>query len=513
MRTENSIRNISISIFTQIIMTILGFVSRKVFLENLGITYLGVNGLLTNVLSLLGLLEAGIGSSIVYNLYKPLAERDEDKIIALMQLYKKAYNVLAVVVFIASIALYPFLTFMIKSDESIANLTIIYGIFVIKNVIAYLFSYKWCIINADQKGYILSRRNLFFSVFITLTKIGVLYITKSYVLFLMIEVVITVVQCFYNGKVVDRLYPYVKEKNKYKLDNDTKNNIWKNVRALFLHNIGGYCVFGTDNLLISKFVSVATVGIYSNYTMIINQLTSLITPIMSGIGASVGNLIATEGEEKSYSIFNITYLVNFWIYSWCVIFLYNLLNPFIGWIFGKEYLLENFTFIIILVNCYLNGLRSSISTFKTKAGIFVQDKYVPILESLINLCVSILLAKRIGLVGVFLGTTISTLSIVFWNSPRLVYKNLFNRPVKEYFKRYVFYVILTLLSGTITTMLCNKVNIANVFLQLCIKGIITILVPNSIYIAIFFKTSEFKYLYSILKTQLNKIIILKKAVN
>ena len=331
MRTKNSIKNICISILTQIVITLLGFVSRKVFIDNLGTEYLGINGLLSNVLSMLSLVEGGIGTSIVYNLYKPLAENDEPRIIALVQLYKKLYGILAIIIFGLSLTLYPFLGILMKDGSTVTSINIIYFIFVSKNIISYLNAHKWSLINADQKGYVLAKYNLIFNILTTVSKIIVLVVTNNYILFLLIEIAIFVIQNLWNGKVVNERYPYIKTKKKYTIDKEIKSNLITNVKALFLHNIGSYCVLGTDNILISTFISVKAVGLYSNYTMIIGQLSSLLNPIVGGIGASVGNLIATENKEKNYEIFNVTYLINFWIYGVCVIFLYNLLEPFINW--------------------------------------------------------------------------------------------------------------------------------------------------------------------------------------
>ena len=162
MRTESSLKNMYIGIITQIIITLLGFISRKVFISGLGTEYLGINGLLTNVLSMLSLVEGGIGTSIVYNLYKPLADNDTEKVTALVQLYKKLYGLLAILVAILSLMLYPFLGSLMKGGTSGKYITVVYFIFVIKNIISYLNAHKWSLINADQKGYVLARINLIF---------------------------------------------------------------------------------------------------------------------------------------------------------------------------------------------------------------------------------------------------------------------------------------------------------------------------------------------------------------
>ena len=512
MRIKNSIKNIYISIFTQLVITLLGFISRRVFISSLGSEYLGVNGLLTNVLSMLSLVEGGIGTSIVYNLYKPLAEDDKPRVVALIQLYKKTYAILAIIVFVLSMALYPFLGVLVKQSDGISYLAIVYFLFVFKNIVSYLNAHKWSLINADQKGYVLARYNLLFNVITTIAKIVVLATTQNYVLYLVIEVLIFLVQNIWNGKVVNERYPYIKVKEKFEVDKDTKETMKENVKAMFLHNVGGYCVFGTDNILISALVNLKTVGLYSNYTMVINQLKGLLTPIIDGIGASVGNLIATESKEKSYEIFNVVYLINFWIYGFCSIILFNLLEPFIDLWLGKGLLLDKFTFVIILLNFYISGLRSSIITFKTKSGIFTNDKYVPIIESVINLGASIILAKYYGLVGIFLGTTISTLAIPFWLQPKLVYNNVFNKSVVEYFYKYFKYLFITIFAGVVTTIFCNYVNINNILISLVIKGILGTVSINIIFLVAFFRTNEMKYIFTLLKDMLNGIYLKVKRV-
>ncbi|MEG2776788.1 MAG: oligosaccharide flippase family protein [Cellulosilyticaceae bacterium] len=512
MRTERAAKNIAMSIVSQIIIILLGFISRKVFINSLGAEYLGVNGLLTNVLSMMVLIESGIGISIVYNLYKPLAEGDEEKIIALVQLYKKAYGVLAMIMLGMSCVLYLFLGKLMKTDQPISGMFLVYSIFVIKNMVSYLNAYKWALINADQKGYILSRNNLFFQIITTVIKIAVLKITDSYLMFLVAELIIFIGQNIFNTYVVYKHYPYIKTKENRVIDQDTKKNINQNVRAMFLHNIGGYLVTSTDNILISALVSLKSLGLYSNYTMVIGQLSALLGPIIGGIGAGVGNLIATEDRKKVYSIFKISFFVSFWIYSFAAIFLFNLLEPFIEWWIGEGYLLDRLTFLVILLNFYIGGMRGPIGTFKSKAGLFVQDKYAPVIEGVLNLVASIILVRYIGLVGVFIGTTISTLAVPFWNQARIVYRELFKQPVRKFFYKYMIYTILMLVSGFITTVICNTCVSGNSFISLVMRGMICVLVPNAIYLGLFFRTKEFEYLWNAIKGQTLRLRIKNRNV-
>ena len=505
MRIKNSIKNIYYSLLIQVCMTLLGFISRRVFINNLDIEYLGVNGLLTNILSMLSLVEGGIGASIVYNMYKPLAEDDKPAIIALVQLYKKLYMVVAAVVFAISLLIYPFLGKIMKDSNNVAYITIIYFIFVGKNIVTYLNAHKWSLINADQKGYVLNKYNLRFNIGTYIIKILVLQFTKNYILYIIIEFIISLIQTMWNGSIVNKQYPYIKTTKKYIVDKKIKSNLFTNVKAIMFHNIGGYIVTGTDNILISALVNVKSVGLYSNYTMVMNQLSGILTQVLGGIGASVGNLIATEDSDKSYSIFKVTHFINFWIYSFSVIFLYNLLEPFIDWWLGKGLLLDKMTFIVVLLNYYLMGLRNTVLTFKNKAGIFDEDKYFPLIEAGINLGASLILVKYFGLAGIFLGTTISTLAIPMWTQPKLVFNKIFDVSLREYYKRYSLYAILTIVIGFITTLFCNIVQENNLFLSLIIKGIICVIIPNCAYLILFLKTEEMKYIYSIIKPIISKI--------
>ena len=505
MRIKNSIKNIYYSLLIQVCMTLLGFISRRVFINNLDIEYLGVNGLLTNILSMLSLVEGGIGASIVYNMYKPLAEDDKPAIIALVQLYKKLYMVVAAVVFVISLLIYPFLGKIMKDSNNVSYITVIYFIFVGNNIVTYLNAHKWSLINADQKGYVLNKYNLRFNIATYVIKILVLQFTKNYVLYIIIEFIISLIQTMWNGSIVNKQYPYIKIDKKYTVEKKVKTNLVTNVKAIMLHNIGGYIVTGTDNILISALVNVKSVGLYSNYTMVMSQLASILTQVLGGIGASVGNLIATEDSDKSYSIFKVTHFINFWIFSFAVIFLYNILEPFIDWWLGKGLLLDNMTFIVVLLNYYLMGLRNTILTFKNKAGIFDEDKYFPLIEAVINLGASLILVKYFGLAGIFLGTTVSTLAVPMWIQPKLVFNKIFNLSLREYYKKYLEYFLLTIIIGFTTTVLCNLVKVNNLFLSLIIKGIICAIVPNCIYLILFSKSDEMKYLYTVAKPIINKI--------
>ncbi len=513
MRIEHSIKNISMSIVSQVVIILLGFLSRKIFLDSLGSEYLGINGLLSNIISAMVLIEGGIGISIVYNLYKPLADDDRKQIIALVQLYKKAYRLLALVLLIISFVMYPYIYRLIGTNIKSTEIFIVYSLFVSKSIISYIYSYRWALINADQRGYVLAKNNLLFQVISMIGKIVILLLTSNYILYLIIEFILFFIQNFTNARIVNRRYPYINTTEKYNLNNEVKNDIKNKVKAMFIQNIGNYAIFSTDNILISAFINVGSVGLYSNYTMIMGQVSSLFGSVIGGIGNSVGNLIATEGKDKTLNIFNICYFVSFWIYSLSAIILYNLVEPFISWWLGSKYLLGEFTFIVLIMNYYIDGMKNPIVTFKIKSGIFTEDKYASVIEGVINLIFSMIFIKYFGLAGVFLGTTISYLFLSFWNHPRLVYKKVFNKCPSEYFVKYIKFLLIAIITGYMTTIVCSALISGYTFISLILRGIICLVVINTIYILVFYNTNEFKFLLNVVKSIISRVFYSLKIYN
>lgn len=491
MRTGNSIKNIMVGLLATVVIAFLGFISRKIFIDILGVAYLGLNGLMTNLIGLLALIESGIGTSITFHLYRPLAEGDKKRVVALVQLYKRLYRVLALIIFILGLGLFPFIDLLIKEGQSLSNVSTAYFLFLIQSVMGYFFSYKWSLINADQRGYVLVGIDTIFNIALVISRTLILISFQDYLIFLCVGIFSDLIQHLVKRNIVNKRYPYINTHKNYKLDDHTHSTIVNNIKALFLHNIGTYCVFGTDNILISTFISISTLGLYLNYNLIVGQVGSILNPILTGIGSSVGHLLASESKEKSYYIFRVVNLINFWCYSFGTILLYNLLEPFITWWLGYGYLLNNTSMLIILMNFYLTGMRISINIFKTRGGIFTQDQYMPLVEALINLIASLLLVSYLGLAGIFLGTTISTVLTVFWNAPKLVYTHLFKVSVTSYFKTYFSYLGLMFLVGSVTSLICNYIVQDTSFLALMVRGITCLIVVNFMYIIIFYKTPQF----------------------
>lgn len=495
MRVKNSILNIAAGLGNQIIITLLSFISRTIFINSLGIAYLGINGLLTNILSMLTLAEAGVGASIVYSLYKPVAENDQVKISVLMNFYKKAYMVVALVIFLLGLSIMPFLQYFVKGSN-FENLYLIYGIFLINTILPYLYVHKNNFLGVCQKGYIVTGIYSVSAILATCLKICVLYFTQNYILYLIIDSILIIITAIFLSIIVNKTYPFLKNTVSSKLDSATKQNIIKNVKAIVLQNIGTYLVMGTDNIIISSFISVAAVGLYSNYNMLIEICRTFINQIFNNIYHSVGNLVANESVEKIYSIYKVYMLLNFWLYSFFTISLCILIEPFVTLWLGSEYLMDKGVLVILMLVFYERGMRNAITTVKTTAGIFHEDRYAPLIQAVINLVTSVVLVDYIGIVGVFIGTLVSALAVPFWVTPYLVYKNIFCRPVTHYFFKYVYYTGIGITIFLLTSFICSLVVLDNIY-TLMLKAIICVVVPHFMYVCIFYKTDEFKYLLKV----------------
>ncbi|MFP3123371.1 hypothetical protein OH784_11550 [Ectobacillus funiculus] len=504
MRVKNSIINISAGLGSQIIITSLSFISRTVFINSLGVEYLGINGLFTNILAMLSLAEAGIGSSIVYSLYKPVAENDQEKINILMRLYRKAYLVIALIVLLLGLSLMPFLGYFIK-DSNVEHVHWIYLIFLLNTVAPYLYMHKNSFLSVCQKGYIVTGIYSISSIVSICLKIGVLQFTKNYILYLIIDSIITITTSIILAIIVNKMYPFLREKVASKLDIETKDKIVKNVKAIVLQNIGNYLVLGTDNIIISSFISVAAVGLYSNYNMLIDICRNFTYQIFNNTYHSVGNLVAKESLDKVYSVYKVYNFLNFWLYSFCSIFLCIIMDPFITLWIGSKFLMSKGVLFILMIIFYERGMRNAITTVKTTAGIFQEDRYAPLYQAAVNLIFSIIFVRYIGIAGVFLGTLISVLAVPFWFTPYLVYKKVFKKAVTSYYIRYMYYATVGLGTYFITSFLSNFV-LLNGLWGLILKGIVCLIVPNLIYVCIFHKTNEFQYLCGILKNIVGKLL-------
>jgi O-antigen/teichoic acid export membrane protein len=491
-RTENVARNAWFALVTEILNILLSFVSRTVFIYILGVEYLGINGLFTNVLLLLSFAELGIGNAIIYSMYKPLAIDDKEKIKSLMALYAKAYKLIGTFVFVAGLLVIPFMDYIIKDAPNIKeNLNLIYILFLANTTFSYFFVYKKSIIIADQKNYIVALYQQAFHIIQVLAQIIFLLLTHEYILFLIIQIVCTLLNNIITAKKADSMYPYLKEGNPKPLDKEERKSIFANVRALFLYKFGSVILNGTDNIIISALIGVVAVGLCSNYLLVISALQAISGQVMNAFTASVGNLNAIGDTDDKERVFKRIFFVSAWMFGFFAVGLYMFLNPFINLWLGKEFILPQGVIFAIVLHFYINAVHFTAYTYRTTMGLFVQGRLAPLAAAIINIILSLWLGKTIGLMGIFLATSVARFFTTGIVDPVLVYRVGFNKNPIHYYKRYFLFTSIFIGLYFVLDFIISWVKIGGFIGFFVQVGIVTLLF-NGILVLIFWKTEDFR---------------------
>lgn len=504
-RTEYSILNIITGLGGYATNTILGLICRMVFTRTLSAEYLGISGLFTNILTMLSLAELGIGSAIVYALYKPLAENNKEKIASLVQFYGKCYRIIGVIVATVGVALMPFLGLLIKEQPAIKeSLYLIYAIYLFNTTSTYFFSYRSSLIAAAQQNYIVTGINYLITIVQSIFQMICLLIAHEYLVYLIIQAIGTLTYNFTISYIAKRKFPYIAAKNIKPLEGEEKRGLIKNVRALVIWKLSGLLVNSTDNIIITYFNGLSAVGLSSNYTLLSTTLNALLNQLFNGITASVGNLNAIESRKKKLSMFYSINLANFWLFGWASIGIFVVSTDIVHLLFGGGYVLPlNIPFIIAL-NFYTVGMQSAVWTFENTMGLFRQGRYLLIVTAAINLVCSLWMGNAWGLFGILFATAISRALTNMWYDPYKLFKYGFQESPAPYFLRYVKYAVILVATGAICYGLCSLIDLS-LWGNVILKIIICCIVPNLIFLLCFCRTNEFEYFRNLFARLIRKI--------
>ena len=505
MRVKNAAINSIFSFVQKIVETVLSFIYRTIFIQILGVTYLGVNGLFTNIFSVLSLMELGVGSSIIFLLYKPLAQKQTEKIKTFMKFYSSMYRGIALGIFVIGMMLIPFLPYIVKSEVEIPDLVPIYILMLLNTVSSYLFAYKRSILEADQKAYYNSINYSIFNIINTVARLIVLVITKNFLLCLAVQIIVSLLSNIEISLRVNKMYPYLKEKNVKKLDKRHLKIIISRMKAIMMHKIGNIAITSTDNIIISSFINVAVTGIYSNYSMITNIIYTTVSLIFVSITASVGNLKVTETREQSEKIFNRLLFINYFFYFVICVTSLCMFNDFILTWLGEDFVFSPLIVFLIVMQLYVTGMRHTPVTFINSSGLNYNSRFKPLAEAVINLVVSIIGVKLWGIAGVILGTIVAYVSCSVWIEPVILYKHWFKKSPVKYFIKYFGYLILMLIVAFGVNKICSLITLSG-WLNVIVKFVMAVVLSTIIFIVCFFKTDEFKYYLDIIKMTKNAVI-------
>lgn len=512
-RTEYSILNIAAGVGGYALSVVLSLINRMVFTRCLPASYLGISGLFSNILSMLNLAELGVSGAIVYALYKPLAENDEEKIASLVRVFGTAYRAVGTFIGLAGLCLLPVLHLLIGEQPQIQeNIHVIYLFFLFDAAGSYFFTYRSTLLVAAQKNYLVTGITYLFQCILAVFQAVFLYATRNYMGYLVIQVSCSMLTYICISRIAVRQYPYIVGKHIKPLESHEKKKIFRDMRDLMVYNISGVLVNSTDNLIITYFSGLITTGLASNYTLLTNTLNSLLRQIFNGIGASVGNLNAVESQEKKYSVFKTTNLLNFWVYSWGTIGILFVSGDLVRLLFGESYVLDFSIPAVLALNFYTVGMQNAMWTFKHTMGLFRYGRFVQMFTAAFNLIFSLTLGRVWGLFGILFATFLARLLTNLWYDPYVIYRHAFGRNPLEYLWKYLYYLVVLFLQILICWVLCGFIRIG-VFADVLIKGVVVSVVSNAVFFLVFRKSNAFESVRSILGRVINILarILRRKA--
>lgn len=503
-RSDNTILNSLMGLITQAGNVLLNFVVRMVFVRFLNEEYLGVNGLFSNILTVLSLAELGVGSAIIFNLYKPIAENNKREIAGYMNLYRKAYACIGAVVLALGMVISPFLDFLIKDKPNIPHLTLIYYLFLLNTVCSYFFAYKKSMFTADQRDREVSKYRFYYSILKSIAQCVILVTTKNFILYLVIQILCTFLEnCTVSIK-ADKNYPFLKEYKKEKINKQQLNVVITNVKATMIYKVGGVLLDGTDNIIISMMIGVVSVGKLSNYTLIVTSITMIMQTLINSLTASIGNFVAKEDSSRYEELLNNVTYISFLVFGFSFVCLASLMTPFVELTFGAKYTLSMLEVFVISLNFYIIGMMNAVWMFRTTMGLFVHGKYRPLISAGINIVISVLLAKQLGLLGVLLGTTISRTVTNVWFDPYIVYKHGLGKKPTKYYLKWALYLMISVLTFGIVYLVFNIMPSSTIIVFI-LKCLVAACVTIGVFLLLTFRTKEFKYFIDVLKAKMSSI--------
>lgn len=497
-RTRNTTANIASGLVNKVVLLVLSFVSRKVFIEFIGVEYLGINSLFANVLTILSLADMGFGIAMSFSYYKPLASGDKEMLAALVQFYRRVYFLIATAVGIAGAVLMPFLRLIVDADIPDSLLYIYYLIALSNTVISYLFVYKSNMVSADQKSYLVNKVQLRVNFVKAVVQVICIVLFKNYVVYASLDIAATLANNIIISRIADKLYPFINDGGIKPLSREARSGIYANLRSVFLYKFASSVMSGTDSIVMSAVVGTTIVGLYSNYLTITNQITSFIQIVFSSFTASIGNMIVERHEGKNYGVFRIMQMTSHVMSGVIAVCLLALVNEFIGLWLGEEYDMGMLMAFAITANTYFTISLQPIWSYREATGLYNRTKYVMVATAVINLVLSVILGLTIGAPGVVLATVISRIVTYFWYEPNLVYRLYFGHSSIEYYVDYLYSIVIIAISYGASTFLYSLVPLTG-WTGLLVHALIAIGVSLALYFIRYCCSREFRMLWDRLR--------------
>lgn len=502
-RTYKVIRNSSVSMICQMIFLILSFVCRTIFSRILGTEYLGLNGLFSNILTILSFAELGVGSALVYRMYKPLAEGDQNKVLLYVKLYKRIYAVIFFIIAAVGLSIIPFLHFIVQAPNVPENLYLLYVLFLMQTLVSYVYVYKKSILIADQRNYVVDICTQIFNIIMNIAQIIILILTHNYILYCIINIVCNLLNNIVCSKLADKHYEYLKNAANGELSKEEISGLYKDLKGLMLTKIASVAFSGTDNIFISSFIGIQYVGILSNYTLILNTINGIIGKVFDSITSSIGNLVVNREKEKTETVLRRIFFLNASMYGYVCLGMALLLRFFVKEIWlTNEYDLTQGIVTIVILELLLRGMHYPVYITRNALGSFSEYKVVFTAMAFLNIGLDFILVKPLGIIGLYMATIICR-SVTYVIDIYVVYKEQLGKSILNHFSmllKWGFFLIANyFVSGYAITLIHASSIFAFVLQIIIITGIYFIS-----FVMVFFRSEEFMYFYALVNRIVRK---------
>ncbi len=472
MDKKRSVLNVFVSIIAKIILLVFSFVLKIFLVRYVGNDANGVYGVYSDIFSFMALAELGIGSAISFTMYKPIVDGDNEKVSALYQLLKKVYLIIGGIITVLGLLIMPLLPFFANGYGASSQLYLTFGMMLLSVVVEYLFSCKTTLINAYKNNYvstIISSVSIFIRRAIQLI---VLIVFRSFELYIAAKIIGAIIQWILTEIYINRHYKNIISV-KVKIDNETKNSVIKNTKALFMHKIGGVLVNATDGLIIASIFGVGVRGCYGNYLLIMTSMASVLNLFFTPLTSVIGHLCAEGNIKESKKYFKFLFYLNFTIGIVFYLGYYAVAKDVIGIFFGQDLIMDQSIPLIITINYFIQFMRQSVLLFRDATGSFYYDRWKPVIEGVTNVILSVALVYVCGVVGVLLATIIINLLVNNLVEPYVLYKHGFRgeSPKRYYLLNYVLIAVFVVCLFVLNLLMQSN---SSMISELIVNGFIAV---------------------------------------
>lgn len=497
---KNAKRNIAFGVINKLVMMVCPFITRTVIRYILGVHYLGLDSLFASIISVLSLSELGFSSAVVYHLYKPVAEGNVKKVNSLLNFYKKAYRVIGCIILLVGLLLIPFLPKLIKGEyPNELSLWKLYIIYLANTCVSYFMcAYLTSIITVYQRDDINSSRNSIVTILLTVFRIALLVLTKNYYCYIIALPLFTIINNLWIAKVVKKQFPQYKCEGT--LDSEELSSIKRLVTGTFVQRACSVTRNSLDSICISMMIGLTMTGIYNNYFYIATSITATMTIVINSFTGGIGNHVTLKNKDENFREMQSMDFIYLWLSGWCSICLLCLYQPFMKIWMGDKMLLSNLSVCLICAYFYLLKLGDVRSLYTAANGLWWEQRWRAITETIMNLVLNFTLGYLWGVNGIILATIISLFLCNYIWATRILFKEYYNIDyLKVHYKSQATYALSTLFIAVLTFLIVNTVSLENSIVCLLIKAAICIVLPNIMYYMLFRKNEMFKNAIRVLK--------------